>query len=210
VAVAGGLIALSAGFPGLLLLAVMVVGINVSSLSRVKQQEIGDEMGFAYRALLEHRPADAEQVAVTVLDRKPSGPTLRSASELLGWARLWQGDQPGAEQAVQRYAHAGAPSAMFRGAQALAGGRLVEGVSVMTWAFVNEPPGPTQALGAVAVAGTGQTRPLVSDLLAIEGMTGVQAALGFRTLLGVAGYHREAETVTSMLAADGRAGLPAA
>ena len=147
----------------------MVVGINVSSLSRVKQQEIGDEMGFAYRALIEHRPADAEQVALTVLARKPSGPTLRSASELLGWARLWQGDQAGAEQAVQRYAHAGAPSAMFRGAQALAAGRLVEGVSVMTWAFANEPPGPTQALGAVAVAGTGQTRPLVTRAAAPRG-----------------------------------------
>ena len=56
---------------------------------------------------------------------------------------------------MQRYAHAGAPSAMFRGAQALAAGRLVEGVSIMTWAFANEPASATQALGAVAVAGTG-------------------------------------------------------
>ena len=98
-------------------------------------------MGFGHRALIEHRPAEAEQVAAD--GPGPAGrraPTLRCASELLGWARLWQGDQAGAEQAVQRYAHAGAPSAMFRGAQALAAGRLVEGVSVMTWAFANEPP----------------------------------------------------------------------
>jgi Zn-dependent protease len=210
VAVGLGLLAWASGFAGLSLMAIFIVGINVSSLSRVKQQEIGDEMGFAYRALIEHHPADAEQVATAVLAKKPSGPALRQASELLGWARLWQGDQAGAELAVTRYAHAGAPSAMFRGAQALAAGRLVEGVSTITWAFANEPAGPTQALGAVAVAGTGQTRPLVSELLRLDGMTGVQAALGFRTVLEFAGYQREAETVTAMLTADGRAGLPAA
>ncbi len=206
VAAVGGLVAWATGLYGLLLLVVMIIGINVSSLSRVKQQEIGDEMGFAYRALIEHRPAEAEQVAAKVLAQHPSGAALRNASELMGWARLWQGDQPGAELAVQRYAHAGAPSAMFRGAQALAAGRLVEGVSIMTWAFANEPPGPVQALGAVAVAGTGQTRPLVTELLRLDGMTGVRAALGLRTLLEFANYQREAETVTDMLTADGRAG----
>ncbi len=201
-----GLIAFALGYDGLILLAVLIVGVNVSSLSRVKQQEVSDEMGFAYRALIDHHPIEAEQAAHQILARKPSGPALRNASELLGWARLWQGDQTGAEQAVQRYAHAGPPSAMFRGAQALAAGRLVEGVSVMTWAFANEPPSPTQALGAVAVAGTGQTRPLVTELLRLEGMAGVQAAVRFQSMLTVAGYHREAEAVEAMLTADGRAG----
>ncbi len=206
VAVAGGLIALSLNYIGLLLIPVMIIGINVSSLSRVKQQEVTDEMGFAYRALIDHHPVEAEQAVQQILAKKPSGPALRNGSELLGWARLWQGDQPGAEQAVQRYAHAGAPSAMFRGAQALAAGRLVEGVSIMTWAFANEPAGATQALGAVAVAGTGQTRPLVTELLRLEGMAGVNAAVSFRTLLEFTGYQRDVETVTSMLTADGRAG----
>jgi Zn-dependent protease len=206
VAGAGGLLALSLGYDGLILLAILIIGVNVSSLSRVKQQEVTDEMGFAYRALIDHRPIEAEQAAHQILARKPSGPALRNASELLGWARLWQGDQPGAEQAVQRYAHAGAPSALFRGAQALAAGRLVEGVSIMTWAFANEPASATQALAAVAVAGTGQTRPLVTELLRLEGMAGVNAAVSFRSLLEFTGYQREAETVTSMLTADGRAG----
>ena len=206
VAGAGGLLALSLGYDGLILLAVLIIGVNVSSLSRVKQQETSDEMGFAYRALIDHHPVEAEQAVQQILAKRPSGPALRNASELLGWARLWQGDQAGAELAVQRYAHAGAPSAMFRGAQALAAGRLVEGVSIMTWAFANEPASATQALGAVAVAGTGQTRPLVSELLRLEGMAGVNAAVSFRSLLEFAGYHREAETVTSMLTADGRAG----
>ena len=37
-------------------------------------------------------------------------------------------------------------------------------------------------------------------------MAGVNAAVSFRSLLEFAGYQREAETVTSMLTADGRAG----
>ncbi len=205
VAVAGGLLALSMGYLGLILLAVMVVGINVGSLSRAKQQVVGDEMAFGYRALMQHEPAQAEQVATSVLAKKPSGPALRQASELLGWARLWQGDQPGSEQAVVRYAHAGPPSTSFRAAQALAGGRLVEGVSLMTWSLTNESPSPSQALGVVAVAGTGQTRPLVVELLRLEGTAGVRAAVGLRSVLEYAGYTREAETVTAMLSEDGRA-----
>jgi hypothetical protein len=188
--------------------AAMFALMNVRSLGEVKQQEMGDEMVFAQRALIEHRPAEAEQVAHAVLARRPSGPALRAASELLGWARLWQGDQAGAEAAVTRYAHAGAPSATFRAAQALAAGRLVEGVSVMVWAFANEAPGPSQVLGAIAIAGTGQTRPFVSELLRLDGGAGVAAAVLFHQLLEYAGYHREAEVTASMLAADGRAGRP--
>jgi Zn-dependent protease len=206
VAVVGGVVALALGYVGLLLIVALVVGINVTSLSRAKQEELGDEMVFGQRALIQHRPIEAEQVAQTMLAKRPSGPTLRAASELLGWARLWQGDQPGAEAAVTRYAHAGAPTATFRAAQALAAGRLVEGVSVMVWAFANEPPGSTQVLGAIAIAGTGQTRPFVSDLLRLDAPTGVRAAVLFRQLLEYAGYQREAEVAAGMLAADGRAG----
>ncbi len=205
VAVVGGLVALAFGYVGLLLIVGLVVAINLSSLSKAKDQGLGDEMFRAQKALVEHRPAEAEQIARSVLARKPSGSTLRTASELLGWARLWQGDQPGAEQAVTRYAHAGAPSASFKGGQALAAGRLVEGVSIMTWAFANEPPGPFQIFGAIAVGGTGQTRPLTTELLRLEGTGGVRAAVRFRQMLEYAGYHREAEVVASMLGSDGRA-----
>ncbi len=197
--------ALALGQPFLAIFGAMFAFMNVGSLSRVKQQELGDEMFHAQQALVEHRPADAEQIARSVLARRPSGPTLRTASELLGWSRLWQGDQEGAEQAVTRYAHAGAPSGSFRGAQALAAGRLVEGVSIMTWAFANEPPGPFQIFGAIAVGGTGQTRPLTTELLRLDGTAGVRAAVRFRQMLEYAGYHREAEVVASMLGSDGRA-----
>ena len=205
VAAALGLVALAIGQIFIAMFMGVFAFMNIGSLSRVKQQQMGDELVYAQRALVEHRPADAEQVANTVLARRPSGPTLRTASELLGWARLWQGDQPGAEAAVTRYAHAGAPTAAFRAAQALAAGRLVEGVSVMTWSFANERAGTFQLFGAIAVAGTGQTRPFTTELLRLEGMAGVQGAMRFRQMLEHAGYHREAEVVTSMLGTDGRA-----
>ena len=156
VAVAVGLLAFEFRFYFGAILAVMFAGVNLSSLSKVKQDQLADQLSFGHRALIEHRPADAQQAAEAVLAKRPSGALLRWASELLGWSRLWQGDQPGAQAAVDRYAHAGAPSGSFRAAQALAAGHLGEGIAVMTWAYANEPPGPSQVLGAIAVAFQGR------------------------------------------------------
>jgi Zn-dependent protease len=199
VAVVGGLIALAYGLIFVVGLCAMFAVMNVSSLSKVKRDELTDELHFALRALVEHRPTDAQAVAERVLAARPSGETLRWASELLGWARLWQGDRGGAEGAVQRFAHAGAPSASFRAAQALADGRIAEGVAVMTWAFANDPPGPAQLLGAVAIAGTGQTEPFTSELLRLDGGDGPGAAALFRGLLEYAGYQREVGQVSALL-----------
>jgi Zn-dependent protease len=206
VAVAAGLLAYANGLYFGLILAVMFAGINASSLSKVKQQELGDELSYGQRALIEHRPADAQRAAETVLAKKPSGPILRTACELLGWARLWQGDQAGADAASARFAHAGPPSGSFRAAQALAAGRATEGVAIMVWAFANEPPGPSQVLGAIAIAGTGQTHVFTSELLRLDGDGGIPAAILLRELLDYAGYNREAAEVAAMLDADGRAG----
>jgi stage IV sporulation protein FB len=205
VAAGAGLLAYASGLYFGMILAVMFVGINVSSLSQVKQQELGDELNFGQRALIEHRPADAQRVAEAVLAKRPSGPMLRTSSELLGWARLWQGDLPGADAAIQRFAHAGPPSGSFRAAQALAAGRTAEGVATMVWAFANEPPGPSQVLGAIAIAGTGQTQVFASELLRLDADGGVPAAVLLRGLLDYAGYNREAAEVAAMLDADGRA-----
>jgi Zn-dependent protease len=204
---AGGLalVGLAAGQPFLAVFAGMFAVLNIGSLSRVKQVELTDELLYAQKALVEHRPIDAERAARAVLERRPSGSTLVLASEMLGWARLWQGDLEGAQAAVTRYAHAGQPSAAFRGGQALAAGRLVEGVAMEAWSMANEVTGPSKLLGAIAVAGTGQTRPLMTELLRLDGDAGVRGALTFRQLLNYAGYQRELAIVDELLAADGRA-----
>ena len=158
VGVGVGLLALASGFITAAFLAAFFVVSNVTSLSKVKQVEHGRRAAVRPagpdRAPPGRRPAWWPNGC---WPRSPSGATLRWASELLGWSRLWQGDRAGAEGAVQRYAHAGPPSGSFRAAQALAEGRTAEGVAVMTWAFANEPPGPSQVLGAIAIAGTGQS-----------------------------------------------------
>ncbi len=203
-----GIAALVNGFVFGAVMAGLFIAMNVTSLSKVKQVEMGDELQFGQRALIEHRPADAQVVAERVLAQRPSGDTLRRSSELLGWARLWQGDRAGAEGAVQRYAHAGPPSGSFRAAQALADGRTAEGVAVMTWAFANEAPGPSQVLGAIAIAGTGQSTAFTQELLRLDGGSGVKAAVLFHGLLDYAGYDREAAEVAALLAADGRTSHP--
>ncbi|MEI7592629.1 MAG: site-2 protease family protein [Actinomycetes bacterium] len=199
VAIGAGLLAYANGVYFGIILAVMFVGINVSSLSKVKHDELIDELAFGQHALIEHRPIDAERIANTILAKKPSGPTLVAASELLGWARLWQGDQTGAESAVQRYAHAGSASGAFRAAQALAAGRIAEGIAVMVWAFANEPAGSSQVLGAIAIAGTGHTELFASELLRLGGQVGPNATLVLHGLLNYAGYTREAQAVATML-----------
>jgi len=204
-AVAIGLVALSIQQPFLVMLAGLFAFMNISSLTRVKTEQLGDELTYGHRALIEHRPRDAEKAATAVLAKKPSGPTLRWACELLGWSRLWQGDQVGAEAAVQRYAHVGPASGSFRAAQALAAGRTAEGVAIMVWAFANEPPGHSQILGAIAVAGTGQTGAFTAELLRLDGDAGVRAAVLFRGLLDYAGYTSEVSEVTALLTVDGRA-----
>lgn len=176
------------------LIAVMFIGINVSSLSRAKRDDATFDLQEAHRLLLAHQPVDAERQVTGVLAKRPSGDVLRWASELLGWSRLWQGDLAGAEQAVVRYAHAGQPSASFRAAQALAAGRTNEGVTLLAWAMANEPAGPAKSLGAVAAAGSGQTDGVAHELTLL-GPPGA-AALGlFVQLLDYAGYHGDAAAV---------------
>lgn len=201
VAVVLGVLAWRVGMTFGALLAVMFAGINLSSLSRVKAVELGDRLSAAHRALLEHRPAEAEQEAAAVLAKRPSGATLQWASELLGWARLWQGDLAGADLAVARYAHAGGPSGCFRGAQALAAGRVGEGVAVLAWAFANEPPGPSKSLGAVAAAGSGQAEAVARELLLLDGGAGIEPARLLQGLLAYAGYHDAAASVGRLLPA---------
>lgn len=193
------LVALATGLLFGALLAVMFVGINVSSLSRRKREDLAVELQEAHRRLLAHQPREAEAAVTAVLGRRPSGETLRWASELLAWARLWQGDGAGAELAVQRYAHAGQPSASFRGAQALAAGRAAEGVALVAWALVHEPPGPAKSLAAVAAAGSGQAL-AVGRELALLGEDGAAALRLFVHLLDYAGYDDDASAVGGLVA----------
>jgi Zn-dependent protease len=201
VAVAAGLalVALRYGFVFGALLAAMFAGINLTALSRAKSDELGARLHDAHRLLLAHRAPDAERLAQQVLAERPSGDTLRWASELLAWTRLWQGNLGGADEVVRRHGHAGEPSASFRAAQALAAGRTAEGVTTMAWALANDPAAPAKSLGSVAAAGAGQADAVAHELLLL-GVPGVEGARLFRQLLDYAGYHDDAARVGELLA----------
>lgn len=200
VAVAGvvGVLAIGSGLMFGALLAAMFLGMNLTELSKVKAVEAARSLEDAQRALLDHRPAEADAIIDRVMAKKPSGSTLRWAAELSAWSRLWQGDSSGATKILERYSHAGAPSACFRAAEALVAGRIDEGVSVMAWAFMNDPNGPAKSLGAVAAAGVDQAEAVATELMLIGGTGGTEAARLLAALLDYAGYHVVAARVSEI------------
>lgn len=191
--------AMASGFFFLGILGVMFAGMNLSALSRAKAQDLGLRLQEAHRALLGHDVTAARAISDEVLAGRPSGPTLQWAAELGAWCRLWAGDVAGADELTARFAHAGAPSASYRAARALAVGQVSEGVTTMAWAFVNDPPGPSKSLGAVAAAGSGQAPAVARELVAM-GPQGVSAAELLQHLLSHAGYVDAATEVARLRA----------
>jgi hypothetical protein len=205
VAAVAGALALRAGLVFAAVLAAMLAGLNATELSRAKRAELAARLHDALRLLLAGRDVEAEVVAREVLACRPSGETLASAAELAGWARLRQGDPAGARAVVDRAAHVGAPSRFFEAADALATGRVAEGVAVLAWAFAHESgepsggPGPLAALGAQAAADAGQAVAVAREL-ALVGPGGPEAARAFAALLDAVGRPVEARQVTRALA----------
>jgi Zn-dependent protease len=186
---------------GLLFGAVMAGGfaaLNLNQLRKVRQDELSDRLTVAHRALLEHRPAEARTVAEEVLGKRPQGPVLAWAAELLGWAHLMQGDLSGAEPAMRAAAPMVEPSSSLKAAIALAEGRRSEGVAVMAWAIAHEQAGPPKSLGAVAVGGSGAAEPVARELV-LMGDEGRRGAVLLRDLLAYAGYGTEAAQVDVVL-----------
>ena len=196
-----GILAVVAIANGFLFGAVMAGGfaaLNLNQLRQVRQDELTDRLGDAHRALLHHRPDEARAVAEEVLARRPQGPVLAWAAELLGWAHLMQGDVQGAEAAARGAAPLAAPSSSLRGAIALAAGRRDEGVAVLAWAFAHDDAGPPKSLAAVAVGGTA-TATAVAHELVLMGEDGRRAAVLLRDLLAYAGYQGGVAQVEAVL-----------
>ena len=203
--VVAGALALWALAAGLLFGAVLALGLaalNLGQLRKVRQDELADRLADAHRALLEHRPDDAEAVVAEGLRQRPQGPVREWAAELRGWCRVMVGDVGGVDEAVSATAAGVAPSACLRAATALAAGRTAEGVAIMAWAFAHEPVGPPKSLGAVAVGGTG-TAPAVAAELVLLGEDGRTGAVVLRDLLAHVGYRDAAAEVGRALADDG-------
>jgi hypothetical protein len=139
-------------------------------------------------------------VAEEVLGKRPQGPALAWAAELLGWSHLMQGDLAGAESAARTAAPLVEPSSSLKGAVALAEGRTAEGVAVMAWAFAHGSAGPPKSLGAVAVGGSGAADAVARELV-LMGDEGHRGAVLLRDLLAYAGYQLAAAQVDAVLTA---------
>jgi Zn-dependent protease len=190
--------ALSVGYTLAPLMAVFLIGLNVSDLTRARGDDADRELGDALRSLIRYDPVHAEQQARKVLARRPSPERARWATELTAWARLAQGDPATAQHLVVTMPDNGAPSASIRGALALAAGRTAEGVSTLAWAFVNDPVVGAKALGALAVAQSGQVEPVVRELV-LMGAPGVAAAGTLKDLLAYCGHTADAHLVDRVL-----------
>jgi Zn-dependent protease len=201
VVVAGGL-ALWALAEGLLFGAVLALGLaalNLGQLRKVRQDELSDRLAAAHRALLDHRPEDADAIVDDVLRQRPQGAVREWAAELRGWARLMAGDRTGVEGSMAEVVATATPSTSLRAAVALAEGRTDEGVAVMAWAFAHDPVGPPKSMGAVAVGGTG-TATSVGRELVLLGEDGRAGAVLLRDLLAHVGYGAQAAEVDRVLA----------
>jgi Zn-dependent protease len=180
-------------------MALFLVGANISELSRSQGDDADRLLSDALRSLIRYDPVQAEQLARQVLARRTDGTRTAWALELVAWSRLAQGDPATAQHLVVTMPEGGAPSASIRGALALAAGRTAEGVTTLAWAFVHDPVVGAKALAALAVAQSGQVDAVVNELV-LMGPPGLQAAGALKDLLAYCGHAADAARVDQLLA----------
>jgi stage IV sporulation protein FB len=187
------------GFPVAALLAVIFVGTNLTELANSRNDGTDENLAAAARALVAFEPVRAQQLVTGVLDGRPDDERRRIATELFAWSRLAQGDPLGAQQAVASMAADAGPTATLRAAVSLAMGRTAEGVTTMAWAMVHDPDRSAKLLGAIAVAQSGQTDAVTSELLLL-GEPGRSGATLLAELLERTGHGEDAARVGQRVA----------
>ena len=109
IAVVVALWAMSIGYTLAPIMALFLVGINVSELTKARSEDADRELGDALRSIIRYDPVQAEQLARRVLAGRPSPERAAWATELTAWARLAQGrprdrPPPRRHDAVGRFA----------------------------------------------------------------------------------------------------------
>jgi Zn-dependent protease len=198
IAVVVAIWAVTVGYTLAPIMALFLVGLNVSELTRAQGDDADRHLGDALRSLIQYDPVHAEQLARGVLSHRPSAERAAWATELLAWARLAQGDPAAAHQLIVTMPAGGSPSASIRGALALASGRTAEGVTTLAWAFVHDQVVGAKALAALAVAQSGPVDAVVHELV-LMGPSGVVAAGALKDLLAYCGHTADAYRVDHLL-----------
>lgn len=198
IAVGVSIWAVSLGYTLAPIMALFLIGLNVSDLTKARGDDAERDLSESLRALIGYDPVHAERLARQALGRRPSPARAGWATELIAWSRLAQGDPATAEHLVVTMPDGGAPSASIRGALALASGRTTEGITTLAWAFVHDPVVGAKALAALAVAQSGQVSSVVRELV-LMGAPGIAAAGTLKDLLAYCGHTAEAHQVDQLL-----------
>jgi hypothetical protein len=195
---------LALGYPFIVLLAGLALALNLTALSRHKTDGSLDVVASAQRRLLAGDAWGAvQEVEPLVSGAGPPGPRA-AAADLQAWAWLLAGHPANARLALARRPPDAPLGASLQGALALADDRS-NGVALLTYGAVHDPPGPDQLFAVIAAAQAGVTADLTDELLRMEGERGIEPALVLQSLLHRAGSFAEAAAVGSRLYRDGRA-----
>ncbi len=187
----------------LLFLGGIVLAMNVGPLVSARRHagsvRAGPGPDDAYRALVAGQPVAAEAMLLQRLSA-PSSPEIERASvELLAWTRLLLGNAIGAQQAMAAM-NPPASSQMLYGGLAVYGGRVDEGLALLTWAYLHEPPSEGQLLAAILVARAGLTQRFSQELLHI-GPVGRERVQVLSELLAYVGLSSDALVASRSLTA---------
>jgi Zn-dependent protease len=208
VAGAAGALALVNGYLFGALFAGFFVAMNVNGLRQARLPAIQASLGEAQRALSAGDAAGAAATAEALVAQRPPRDLLAVALEIIAWAKVIDGDGPGADAALARLPNEVRPPATLSGAAAVASGRIDEGVTLLAFGFVHDRDDGPKVLAASAAAHAGQVVALSEALLALDGGAGVEAAWKVQITLHELGRYADSVAVGRALLADGR--LPSA
>lgn len=204
VAAFGGGLGLLFQLPVVVLLAGLALVLNVSALRRPTGGGRSELLTAGQRLLARGDSWGAVQQVEPLVATSTSPADRAAAADLQTWAWLLAGEQGHARLAQSRRPDGQPMPATLQGALAVGGGLHDQGIALLTFGFVNEPPGPDQLFASFAVARLGVTEELASELLRMESDRGVDAAVTLASLLHHGGRFAEAAKTSSLLYRDGR------
>jgi Zn-dependent protease len=204
VAGAGGVLGLVLQMPFVVVLAGLALVLNITALSQHRTTIRSEALEDAQHRLASGDPWGAVLAAEPVVT---SGATdaRAAAVEVQTWAWLLAGEAPRARLAADRQPAGIGITPAVQGSLAMASGAADQGVAMVAYAFIHQPPGPGLYYATVVAARAGLAIEVVRELLRMEAGHGVEAAQRLVHLLHLGGRYDLASEAGSLLYRDGRA-----
>lgn len=204
VAGAGGVLGLLLQMPFIVVLAGLALVLNVTALSQHQQATRSEALDDAQHRLASGDPWGAIQAAEPLVS-SGAADVRAAAVEVQAWAWLLAGEPTQARLALDRQPAGRVIAPALQGALAVASGAVDQGLAMLAYGFVHQPPGPGLYYATVVASRAGVAVELVRELLRMEHGQGVEAAQRVVHLLHLGGRYGEAAEAGSLLYRDGRA-----